>query len=51
MRLGSGRDFERRVASPVTVIAPGGQQTVRWENQVYLRGPATLVCRGEFFVV
>jgi diaminopimelate epimerase len=39
-----------RVASPVTVIAPGGAQTVRWENQVYLRGPATLVCRGEFFV-
>jgi diaminopimelate epimerase len=39
-----------RVASPVTVLAPGGPQTVRWENQVYLRGPATLVCRGEFFV-
>jgi diaminopimelate epimerase len=39
-----------RVASPVTVIAPGGSQTVRWENQVYLRGPATLLCRGEFFV-
>jgi diaminopimelate epimerase len=39
-----------RVASPVTVIAPGGSQTVRWENQVYLQGPATLVCRGEFFV-
>ncbi|MGB8011948.1 MAG: diaminopimelate epimerase [Terriglobales bacterium] len=39
-----------RVASPVTVVAPGGPQTVRWENQVYLRGPATLVCRGEFFV-
>jgi len=39
-----------RVASPVTVIGPGGTQTVRWENQVYLRGPATLVCRGEFFV-
>jgi diaminopimelate epimerase len=39
-----------RVASPVTVIAPGGAQTVRWENQVYLRGPATLICRGEFFV-
>ncbi len=39
-----------RVASPVTVIAPGGAQTVRWEEQVYLRGPATLVCRGEFFV-
>lgn len=39
-----------RVASPVTVVAPGGPQMVRWENQVYLRGPATLVCRGEFFV-
>jgi len=39
-----------RVASPVKVIAPGGSQTVRWENQVYLRGAATLVCRGEFFV-
>jgi diaminopimelate epimerase len=39
-----------RVASPVTVIAPGGSQTVRWEKQVYLRGPATLICRGEFFV-
>ena len=39
-----------RVASPVSVIAPGGAQTVRWEKQVYLRGPATLVCRGEFFV-
>jgi diaminopimelate epimerase len=39
-----------RVASPVAVIAPGGSQTVRWENQVYLRGPATLICRGEFFV-
>lgn len=39
----------QRVASPVTVIAPGGSQTVRWENQVYLRGPAMLVCRGEFF--
>ena len=39
-----------RVASPVTVIAPGGAQTVRWENQVYLRGAATLVCRGEFFI-
>jgi diaminopimelate epimerase len=39
-----------RVVSPVKVIAPGGPQTVRWENEVYLRGPATLICRGEFFV-
>jgi len=39
-----------KVTSPVTVIAPGGLQTVRWEGQVYLRGPATLICRGEFLV-
>ncbi len=40
----------RRVTSPVTVVTPGGTQNVRWEDQVYLRGPATLVCRGEFLV-
>jgi diaminopimelate epimerase len=40
----------KRVSSPVTVVAPGGSQIVRWENQVYLQGPATLVCRGEFFI-
>ena len=40
----------KRVSSPVTVIAPGGPQTVRWEGRVYLQGPATLICRGEFFV-
>ncbi len=40
----------RRVQSPVRVHAPGGVQTVRWEGQVFLRGPAELVCCGEFFV-
>jgi diaminopimelate epimerase len=40
----------QRVSSPVKVIAPGGMQTVRWEDRVYLRGPATLICRGEFFI-
>jgi len=40
-----------RVQSPVKVQAAGGTQVVRWEdNQVFLRGPAQLVCRGEFFV-
>ena len=39
-----------RVASPVTVMAPGGAQTVRWDKQVYLTGPATLICRGEFLI-
>jgi diaminopimelate epimerase len=44
-----------RATSPVKVVAPGGSQTVRWDNkdnlnQVYLRGPATLICRGEYFL-
>jgi len=40
----------KRAESPVRVHTPGGMQTVRWEDQVFLRGPAQLVCRGEFFV-
>ncbi len=40
----------RQAESPVRVHTPGGVQTVRWENQVFLRGPAQLICRGEFFV-
>ena len=36
--------------SPVNVHAPGGTQTVRWETDVFLIGPAVLVGRGEFFV-
>jgi diaminopimelate epimerase len=40
-----------RAVSPVKVQAPGGTQTVRTNgNKVYLRGPARLVCRGEFFL-
>lgn len=40
-----------RAMSPVKVHAPGGTQTVRTNgNKVFLRGPARLVCRGEFFV-
>jgi diaminopimelate epimerase len=39
-----------RVNSPVTVVAPGGPQIVRWEDEVFLTGPATLLCRGEFFI-
>lgn len=39
-----------KAESPVRVHTPGGVQTVRWEQQVYLRGTARLVCRGEFFL-
>ena len=38
-----------RADSPVKVHALGGTQTVRREgNHIFLRGPARLVCRGEF---
>ena len=36
--------------SPVKVRALGGAQNVRWEERVYLEGPARIVCRGEFFI-
>jgi diaminopimelate epimerase len=39
----------QRAASPLQVHTPGGVQTVRWDRQVYLRGRAQLICRGDFF--
>jgi diaminopimelate epimerase len=42
--------FARKAASPVVVRAAGGEQIVRWNGTVFLRGPACLVGRGEFFV-
>lgn len=40
-----------RVDSTVKVHAPGGTQTVRRVSEnVLLRGPARLVCQGEFFL-
>lgn len=40
----------QKAQSPLRVHTPGGVQIVRWEEQVFLRGPARLICRGEFFV-
>ena len=42
--------FSKRTESPVRVHATGGLQTVRWEDQVILKGPALLICRGEFLI-
>jgi diaminopimelate epimerase len=39
-----------KARSPVRVQAPGGTQLVRWDGEVYLRGPARILCRGQFFV-
>jgi diaminopimelate epimerase len=36
--------------SPLTVVAPGGAQTVAWSgpgSELYLTGPASLIARGE----
>jgi diaminopimelate epimerase len=40
--------FQKRASSPLRVHAPGGIQTVRWEGEVFLRGPAQIICEGEF---
>jgi diaminopimelate epimerase len=39
-----------RAKSPVRVHAPGGVQTVEWAGELFLHGPATVLCRGEFFI-
>ncbi len=40
-----------KAKSPVLVVAPGGPQTVVWENgEVTLTGPARILCRGEFYL-
>ena len=37
------------VESPVQVLTPGGPLVVRWDEAVYLTGPAEIVGRGEFY--
>lgn len=36
-------------ASPVRVLTPGGPLELRWEDSVYLTGPAEIVAGGEFY--
>ncbi len=38
-----------RAHSPLLVNAHGGAQTVRWEGEVFLTGPADIIAKGEFF--
>ena len=42
--------FSKRAKSPVRVHAPGGTQLVRWDGEVFLRGPAQIVFRGEYLI-
>jgi diaminopimelate epimerase len=40
----------RRCVSPLTIVAPGGAQTVAWSGpgaELHLTGPAALIARGE----
>jgi len=37
-----------KARSPVEVVAPGGSQQVRWEQSLYLRGSAAIICSGEY---
>lgn len=40
-----------RVKSPVRVVSPGGPQIVEWDGgNIFLTGPAQILCRGEFFL-
>jgi diaminopimelate epimerase len=42
--------YTGKAKSPMRVHAPGGVQKVEWNREVLLYGPATLLCRGEFFI-
>lgn len=37
-----------KVKSPVQVQTPAGHMDLRWDDQIYLRGPARLVARGDY---
>jgi len=36
--------------SPVRVLTPAGPLDLRWEDDIYLTGPATIVAGGEFYL-
>lgn len=39
-----------RAHGTVIVHSPGGAQTVEWDTQLILDGPAELICTGEYFL-
>ncbi len=41
--------LRKLVRSPVRVITPAGDLTLRWDDSVYLTGPAEITGSGEFF--
>lgn len=41
--------LRKLVSSPVTVVTPAGNLALRWDDSVYLAGPAEIIGAGEFF--
>ena len=39
-----------RAQQSVKVIAPGGSQIVTWREELMLDGPATIICRGDYYL-
>jgi diaminopimelate epimerase len=35
--------------SPVRIVTPAGPLDVRWDDEIYLTGPAEIVAGGEFY--
>jgi diaminopimelate epimerase len=38
------------VGSPARVVTPAGPMDLRWDEDIYLTGPAETVAEGVFFV-
>lgn len=39
-----------QIKSPVKVDTSAGQMDLRWDDQIYLRGPARLIARGDYLL-
>jgi diaminopimelate epimerase len=43
--------LRKLAASPVTVLTPAGESLqLRWDDSVYLTGPAEIIATGDFYM-
>ena len=47
---GSAAILRKAVKSPVEIRTPAGSMTLRWDDSVYLTGPAEFIGEGRFFL-
>ncbi len=47
---GAAAILRREADSPVEIRTPAGSMTLRWDDSVYLTGPAELIGEGRFFL-